>query len=43
MHKWCNYYGCWCSDAKDITDGLGDCDYNCQDCDYCEEIKPGMR
>lgn len=40
MAKWCNFYNCWCSDAEEITDGLGDCDYDCRGCDDCEEIKP---
>lgn len=40
MAKWCNYFNCWCSDAENITDGLGACDYDCNDCDECEEIKP---
>lgn len=40
MAKWCNHYNCWCSDAEDITDGTGDCDYDCNDCDECESIEP---
>ncbi len=38
MAKWCNFYSCWCDDAEDITDGVGDCDYNCKDCEECQEI-----
>jgi len=38
--KWCNYYNCWCSDAKEITDGEGDCDYDCRGCEGSEDIKP---
>jgi hypothetical protein len=37
--KWCNHYNCWCNDAEDITDGMGDCDYECNGCEDCEEIK----
>lgn len=36
--KWCNHYNCWCSDAKEITDGLGDCDYGCNGCNDAEEV-----
>jgi hypothetical protein len=32
------HYNCWCSDAKDITDGKGDCDYNCNGCEESEVI-----
>lgn len=39
--EWCNHYNCWCSDAEEITDGMGDCDYSCEGCEECEEIKPG--
>lgn len=37
--KWCNHYNCWCSDAEEITDGLGDCDYDCKGCDNAEEAE----
>lgn len=36
--KWCNQYQCWCSDAEEITDGMGDCDYDCRDCPEAEEV-----
>ena len=36
MAKWCNHYNCWCCDAEDITDGEGDCDYECDDCEHIE-------
>lgn len=32
MAKWCNYYNCWCDDAKYITYGMGDCGYGCKGC-----------
>ena len=38
MAQWCNQYNCWCSDAKEITDGLGDCEYNCKGCELSEDI-----
>ncbi|UZW13217.1 hypothetical protein OSC52_15375 [Clostridium pasteurianum] len=38
MARWCNHYNCWCSDAEDITDNIGDCDYDCSCCDDMEEI-----
>lgn len=38
MSRWCSYYNCWCSDAKEITDGEGDCDYNCNNCVNKEEV-----
>ena len=38
--NWCNLYNCWCADANEITDGDGMCDYNCDNCEDHEEIKP---
>ena len=43
MADWCNKYCCWCSDAEEITDGMGGCDYECSGCDDCEEIGPGRK
>lgn len=37
-YKWCSYYGCWADEAEDITDGMSDCDYECGDCEHCEEV-----
>lgn len=37
-YNWCNFYNCWCSDAEDITDGRGDCNYNCKDCEHVEKV-----
>lgn len=42
-HRWCDRCGCWCSDAEDITDGMGDCDYECSYCEDCEEVKSEQR
>lgn len=39
MADWCNYYNAWCDEAEDITDGVGGCDYNCNDCENCFEVK----
>lgn len=36
--KWCVLYCCWCSNAEDITDGMGGCDYNCNGCEYAENV-----
>lgn len=39
MHKWCNYYNCWCDIAENITDGHGGCDYDCEGCEQMELIE----
>lgn len=36
---WCGLYNCWCNEAEDITDGLGDCDYCCEDCENKEVVE----
>jgi hypothetical protein len=36
--KWCNQYNCFCKDAKEITDSMGDCDYECEGCEEAVEI-----
>lgn len=39
MIKWCNYYDCLCDEAEDTTEGMGDCDYACDECSFREEVK----
>lgn len=38
MSKWCNKANCWCDDVREITDEQLDCDYDCNNCEECEEI-----
>jgi len=39
-YSWfCNKYGMWCNDVVDLTDGENDCNGDCTDCDYGEEIE----
>lgn len=40
MNRWCNLYGCWCSDVEEILEDLPDCNFECEDCEESEEIKP---
>lgn len=37
--KWCNKYNMWCSQVEELTDGQADCELDCSDCEYCEEVK----
>jgi len=39
MAKWCNLYNCWCDEAEGIAEYEGDCSYECNHCDDCEEVE----
>lgn len=38
MANWCNYYNCWCNDLEMVVDET-ECDEDCSECEYFEEIK----
>jgi len=39
--KWCNYVSCWVTDVMEISEGQLPCEYDCDDCEYCEEVNYG--
>lgn len=36
--NWCNKYQCWCDEAEDITENMGDCDYDCRGCPEVDKV-----
>ena len=35
----CDYYGCWCDDVVDITDGQNKCNGDCYNCKHATKPK----
>lgn len=36
---WCGKYNCWCEDVTELMDNQNNCNGNCSECVFCEEVE----